>query len=138
MERKVEVGASIREKSPWLDSARILVVEDEVVIAMDLQALLEDHGAQVVGPAYTLSVALGFATGIDISAAVLDLRLGREPISPVARILAARRIPFLFYSGQAASDPLRAEWPNSIILSKPARSREIIETVALLLKNRAP
>src|SRR5437762_10954305 len=103
-----------------LAGRRILVVEDEVIVAIDIQMILEDAGARVVGPAHTLRSALERAEHEEISAAILDLRLGRDSIEPVARTLARRGIPFLFYTGQSRADPLRSEWPSAPLLSKPA------------------
>ena len=121
-------GASSR-----LSGARILIVEDEVIVAMDIQNILEDEGAKVVGPAYTLNQALEFASRTDISAAILDLRVGRNSVGPVARLLAARNIPFVFYSGQSSSDPLRSEWPKTRLLTKPSPGSELVAATAALL-----
>src|SRR5215469_596961 len=89
---------------PRLAGARILVVEDEFIIALEIQANLEEAGATVVGPALTLQQALELAENESLSAAMLDLRLGRDSAAAVAQVLAERHIPFLFYTGQPASD----------------------------------
>src|SRR5579862_9929896 len=78
---------------PRLAGARILVVEDEFIIALEIQANLEEAGATVVGPALTLEQALELAQNDGLSAAMLDLRLGRDSASPVAQVLAERHIP---------------------------------------------
>ncbi len=91
-----------------LSGARVLVVEDEAFIAFELQATLTDAGAQVIGPSLTLAEAFALASRENLSAAVLDVRLGRDTIGPVARQLAARGIPFLFYTGQVETDPIRS------------------------------
>lgn len=114
----------------------VLVVEDEVIIAMELQAALEDAGAHVIGPAHTLDAALECAAHDELSAAVLDLRLGREPVGPVARLLAQRDVPFVFYSGQPQNDPLRQEWPSAIFLTKPTVPGKLIGAIASLLHER--
>src|SRR2546421_9257076 len=84
-----------------LQGCRVLVVEDEFIIALEIQSDLEDAGATVVGPAFTLRLAMDLAAHADVSAATLDLRLGRDSVRPVARILADRGIPFVFYTGQS-------------------------------------
>src|SRR5437868_11638335 len=117
-----------------LQGCRVLVVEDEFIIALEIQSDLEDAGATVVGPAFTLRLAMDLAAHADLSAATLDLRLGRDSVRPVARILADRGIPFAFYTGQPANDPVRAEWPRSRFLSKPAGAEEIVQAVAELVK----
>ncbi len=91
-----------------LQGARIFVAEDEVLIAMQLCDDLADVGAQIVGPAHALAEALECASEAEISAAILDCRLGRGSIEPVARRLAERDVPFVFYTGQTLSDPLLA------------------------------
>src|SRR5215469_3841942 len=87
-----------------LEGARVLVVEDEFIIALEIQANLEEARATVVGPALTLQQALELAENESLSAAMLDLRLGRDSAAAVAQVLAERHIPFLFYTGQPASD----------------------------------
>jgi DNA-binding response OmpR family regulator len=113
--------------------SRVLIVEDEVIVAMDLQNTLEDEGAEVVGPAYTLDQAIAFASQADISAAILDLRIGRDSAAPVARLLTARNIPFVFYTGQSRSDLLLSEWPKTRVLSKPSPGLELVAAAAAML-----
>jgi CheY-like chemotaxis protein len=117
-----------------LRGVRVLVVEDEFIIALEIQSDLEDAGATVVGPAYTLAAAIELAAHADITAATLDLRLGRSSVRPVAQILTERGIPFVFYTGQPAADPVRAEWPRARVLSKPAEAEEIVRSIAELAK----
>jgi CheY-like chemotaxis protein len=116
-----------------LRGQQILVVEDEPIIAMELQASLEDDGAEVIGPACTLAAALDLATRAQFSAAILDITLGQETVAPVARLLRQRGIPFLFYSGQTKSDPVRREWPDTPALPKPTPPQRIAQAVAALL-----
>ena len=127
---------SRQEGRGCLEGVRILIAEDEALIAMELISIFEDVGATVVGPCRTLSAALARAQEEGLSAAILDLRLGRDSSTPLARVLAERRIPFFFYSGQAGNDPIRAEWPDSILISKPAKADRLIDTAVDLLKSR--
>jgi DNA-binding response OmpR family regulator len=127
-----EIGTNRVERP--LESTRILIAEDEVIIAMELQSMIEDYGLQVVGPAHTLKHATELALREDISAAILDLCLGRDAISAVARILETRQIPFIFYSGQAANDPIRMEWPDHSVISKPADADRLLACLAVLLE----
>ena len=87
--------------SPALRDRRILVVEDEYLIALNLQDSLENAGSVVLGPA-----RLGrqgdqqtIESEPDIDAAVLDVNLGGVAAYPVADMLIARKIPFIFTSG---------------------------------------
>jgi DNA-binding NtrC family response regulator len=124
-------------RSGRLEGARILVVEDEVIIALDIAASLEDEGAEVIGPSHTLADAMAVASKSPISAAILDMRLGSASVSPVARLLSERKIPFIFYSGQAHSDPMRSEWPASKIFSKPTPLRLLIDALVRLIGGRS-
>lgn len=119
-----------------LNGIRILVVEDEAFIAFDLYATLTDAGAEVVGPSLTLTEAFALAGRENLSAAVLDVRLGRDTVGPVARQLAARGIPFLFYTGQVEAEAIRRQWPHCKIISKPASLRTLVGAVAALCNER--
>jgi DNA-binding response OmpR family regulator len=118
-----------------LSGARILVVEDEFVIAMQLQSLFEEEGAQVLGPYYNLADALEHAADADISAASLDVNLGRETAAPVAILLAGRKVPFVFYSVQT-NDPSLADWRHIPVIQKPAAPSDLIEVIAALVHRR--
>jgi DNA-binding response OmpR family regulator len=86
-----------------LKDKRVLVVEDEVIVAMAIENELLDAGAEVVGPAGSVGDALRLmelaAGDGGLSAAVLDIRLAGEAVTPVADALAERRVPFLFATG---------------------------------------
>lgn len=83
-----------------LKGRRILVVEDEYIIAADLTQSLEDFGVSVIGPAGSVRDALALVSGNPaIDAAVLDINLSAEKIYPVAAALRERRVPFVFATG---------------------------------------
>lgn len=94
--------------SSSLRDRHILVVEDEYMLATELQAELEIAGATVIGPAPSVERALALVEEQpDIDAAVLDVNLGGEPVFPVADMLAGRSVPFVFatgYDDRAISD----------------------------------
>lgn len=83
----------------WLNGKRILVVEDEALIAVMVEDMLTDMGSSVVGPAATIEAALKLAGAEMIDAAVLDVNVRGERIDPVADALFARGIPMLFATG---------------------------------------
>lgn len=120
-----------------LRGSRILVADDEFIIAMAVQSCLEDEGAEVVGPSFTLAATQALAKQQTISAAVLDVRLGRESVEPAAQILSERGIPFLFYSGQSTTDTIRREWPHARLLTKPASDQQLVAAVVTLLQTKA-
>ncbi|WP_189455216.1 response regulator [Cognatilysobacter bugurensis] len=80
-----------------LDGLRLLLVEDEYVLALGITDVLVDAGADVLGPVGSVSDALSLVEQIpEIDAAVLDVNLAGETIYPVADALQARGVPFLF------------------------------------------
>src|SRR3954451_25179589 len=80
-----------------LEGLRVLVVEDDPIIALDGKATLERAGGSVVGTAYRIAQALALLdTEFDV--AVLDFRLEAETPQPVAEKLLTRGVPFLFYT----------------------------------------
>jgi len=117
-----------------LKGSRILIVEDEFIIALEIQSCLEEAGATVVGPAFTLSKAIELASQENLSAAMLDLRLGYESAAPVAAVLAERHIPFVFYTGQPVADPVRRAWPQATTVSKPASDDQIVSAMAEIIR----
>lgn len=83
---------------------RILVVEDEAIVAMLLEDMLAELGYEVVGPVTRLDRALELARNAAIGAAVLDLNLNGEDTYPVADALSARAIPFIFATGYGVKE----------------------------------
>jgi DNA-binding response OmpR family regulator len=124
-----------RVKSEFvLNGARILVVEDDSFICMELGAILTAAGAEVVGPCRTLAEARGVVVADGISGAVLDFRLGRQTSLPVARQLRERGIPFLFFTGQINTNELLAEYPSAKVVFKPFQRRTILAAVSEMLE----
>ncbi len=86
--------------SASLQGRRILVVEDDFVLAQDLREELEGQGAEVVGPAATVTAALDLLrSGPAPCAAILDVNVGGESVYPVADALRVRETPFIFATG---------------------------------------
>ncbi len=108
---------------------RILVVEDEELIAMLLEDFLLDLGCEIVGPAGTVAAALPLVEAGGIAGALLDLSLNGEPVYPVADTLAARGIPFIFTTGYAQAD-LAPRFAGTPTLAKPFSSRALQDTIA--------
>lgn len=130
--------ASEVEATPLpLNGLRVLVVEDDFFIGLELNAILSDAGAVVLGPSQTVASALELAGDQTLSAAVLDIRLGQDTVEPVARRLAGLGTPFLFYTGQTKTDPVRTAWPDCRIVAKPALPTALIAAVVTLLKKRS-
>ncbi|MBN9033644.1 MAG: hypothetical protein BGO05_12840 [Rhizobiales bacterium 63-7] len=98
--------------------ARILIVEDEALIAMLLEEMLTDLGYELAGTAATLAQALELAEATELEGAILDLSLGGEKSLPVADVLAARGIPYMFASGYGRSG-LEEPYASRALLRKP-------------------
>jgi CheY-like chemotaxis protein len=104
--------------SPLRDR-RILVVEDEYLIAMTLSEHLEEVGSIVVGPVSSVEKAIkAIESNQQIDAAVVDVNLGGAMAFPVADALLARNIPFIFTSGYEG-DALRERYPQIKNCLKP-------------------
>jgi DNA-binding response OmpR family regulator len=121
-----------------LRGARILIVEDEAIIALELKYILTEAGACVIGPARTMEAALRLAHNPDLAAAVLDVQVGPEPVFAVAKRLAQRHVPFIFHTGHANRERLSSGWPEALVLTKPATSEELVLALArLVLSDKA-
>jgi len=82
-----------------LKGKRILVVEDEYMLASDIARFLEAHGAAIIGPVGRVRAALDLVAEQQPDAAVLDVNLHNEPVYPVADALIDRGVPIVFATG---------------------------------------
>jgi two-component system, response regulator PdtaR len=112
----------------------VLVVEDEFLIAMELEAILTGAGYQVLGPAATVGTALFLLEDKCPNAAVLDVNLGGERVTPVARALMTRNIPFVVASAywpiDLANEPLLS---SAVNLGKPTSAACLLKEMSRLL-----
>ena len=108
---------------------QVLVVEDVCLLAMDLELLLERHGFRVLGPAATVAEALRLLAGDRPDAALLDVNIGGEMVTPVAGRLRAMGVPFVLTSAydRAELSPELAGAPN---LAKPVNERQLLLALA--------
>ena len=121
------------KRAPALHGARILVVEDDFLISTELDMILADAGATVVGPCRTLAQAERVIEGNQISAAILDFRLGNATTLPVAAQLHHHGIPFVFFTGQTNSSQIESACPGAKVISKPFQRRTIVAALADVL-----
>ncbi len=113
----------------------VLIVEDEMYLAMLLQDLLEDAGYRVLKAA-RLPAAVALAESGEIDAAMLDINLGGTEVFPAAHVLRQRGIPFLFTSGYG-SNGLPPEYRHSPMLQKPYDQALLQQALDALLEQKA-
>lgn len=102
-----------------LSGRRVLVVEDESLVAMLLETILEDMGCTPVGPASSIDEALALATdGEPLDAALLDVNVAGRQVFPVAEALKERGVPFVFSTGYGEGG-LPEEWRGQSTIQKP-------------------
>lgn len=109
-------------------TARILIVEDEPMIALSLEDVLVDAGFQIAGVAGKLDKALALIESGGCDAAIIDANLAGVSASPAAIALAARGLPFIMMSGYSMEQML-GEYPQAYFLSKPCRPELLIGTL---------
>jgi CheY-like chemotaxis protein len=112
-----------------LAGAKILVVEDEAIIAAFVVDILDELGATVVGPAYSVPRALALATTEPIDAALLDVNVRDASVIPVRDALRERGIPIVFATGYGASQS-REITMGSPVIDKPYSPERIARALA--------
>jgi len=121
-----------------LDGLRILVLEDELLIAMDLEQLCRDHGAADVTIARELAEIDEQALPSRFDAAIVDLMLGAVSTLDFAAGLRNEGVPFVFASGYSDPDEVRSSFPDIRLLTKPYSGEDLIEAVAAACGRVAP
>ena len=108
---------------------RVLVVEDEMIVSMMLVDMLGDLGHEVVGTAACLDDAMRLAETAELDVAMLDLHLSGQQTYPVAEVLRARGLRFVFATGYGG-DGLPATWRGTPTLQKPFMMQDLEEALA--------
>ena len=116
-----------------LVGTRVLVVEDDFVLLLELEWILSEAGAKIVGLCQTTEQAHAHLRRDDIDIAVLDFQLRGETSLSVAQELARRNMPFIFYTGEAETDFISGRWPRCKIISKPAQPEELVAALTSLV-----
>jgi two-component SAPR family response regulator len=98
---------------------RILIVEDEYLVAQETRRMLEKCGAHVVGPVSNLADGTDYTRNGQVDAAILDIKLDEELVFPLADLLDSLAIPFVFATGHEASI-LPDRYKGYILCEKPA------------------
>ena len=114
-----------------LKGKRILIIEDEPLISMDIEANLTRAGCDIVGPASTLDQAKLLVEKADFDAALVDANLAGRPVDELASVLTRRNIPFAFVTGYGR-DALPAAFGEGIVLDKPFTQEQLLTMVGQL------
>ena len=124
-----------------LEGLKILLVEEEILIAMDVEQLCYDHGAVAVAtisseaklaPEALDSIEAQTAV-MAIDVAILDVRVGEGSTSELARRLKNQGIPFIFATGYTTVEPFFAEFPDIPVVAKPYASEELTQAIAAVV-----
>jgi CheY-like chemotaxis protein len=119
-----------RDRSPG-ERRRVLVIEDELMIAMLIEDMLDELGYDVVVTAMRLDQAEEAARGADFDLAMLDVNIAGQWSFPVAAILHDRGIPFLFATGYGQAG-VTAHYPDATVLKKPFTTQQLGQALASL------
>ena len=114
---------------------RVLVAEDEALVSMLIEDMLLDFGTEVIGPVARVKDALRLARETDLNLAILDINLAGEATYPVADVLGARGIPFVFATGYKV-DEIPDRFDGSLRLSKPFAFDTFEDTLRAALAGR--
>jgi CheY-like chemotaxis protein len=125
--------ASQRPSDPLL-GRRVLIVEDDPFITLALEETLTEFGLIVAGSARSLPQAIRLAQTVAFDLALLDVNIGQDRIDPVADIISARGIPFVFTTGCGRAG-LPEAYLQQAIVEKPFYVEEILRTLRDQLAN---
>src|SRR5262245_25828979 len=116
-----------------LQGKRILVIEDEPLVSMQLEADLAAAGCEVIGPAATLDRAKALVEEGRYDAALLDVNLKGQPVDELAALLTEKNRPFAFVTGYGR-DALPEAFRGAAVLAKPFSSDQLLATAQGLLR----
>lgn len=112
---------------------RVLIVEDEMIVGMELESVLERQGCTVLGPVPTVARALEALDHAQPDAALLDLNLQGQSARPVAAALSAQGVPFVVVTGYSTAQSREPELRTAPRVDKPVNYVELVRVLAQLL-----
>lgn len=101
-------------------SASVLIAEDELIVAIDIESIVEEAGFAVAGTCETVAATLAAIERRLPGCAVLDVRLLDGEVYPAADALSAAGVPIIFHSGHADEANLRERYPRAQVCAKPS------------------
>jgi two-component sensor histidine kinase len=116
-----------------LAGRRLLVIEDEPLVALDLVAGLEEAGAEIVGSAGTVEEALQLIESASIDAVLLDANLRGRPVDDLAAALTRKNVPFVFVTGYG-HESLPRSFSTAPMLAKPFSREQLLRAVTPLIE----
>jgi len=121
--------ADIETPDGDISAARVLIVEDQMLIAMDIEQILRDAGVSDFVTSATVSDAIEKIDRFIPTVAVLDVNLGTETSEEVAQELKRRSVPFAFTTGYGETAAVVKQFPEAPVLQKPYDARSIVRTI---------
>jgi CheY-like chemotaxis protein len=121
-----------------LNGLRVLIVEDEPLVAILLEDMLGEFGCEIAGPAYSLEEAVAAARSEErIDVAILDVNLRGAPVYPVAEVLVERNVRFVFASGYG-TEGVDEKWRDWLSLPKPFTAHDVVRVLLAALDAPSP
>jgi DNA-binding response OmpR family regulator len=121
-----------------LRGRRVLIVEDEMLVAMEIESLLRREGCAVVGPAPTVARALALLDQERPDAALLDLNLNGQAATPVAAALIKDGVPFVLVTGYSEEQMRELGLRHAARVGKPVNERELLRVLTWQLETSIP
>lgn len=119
-----------------LNDSAVLIVEDNVYLALDLSQAVEESNGRVVGPVATVAEALALVEREPIAAALLDSQLADRDVTPVVMVLAAKGVPFVIHSATGLPPEIEQLVPDVPLLVEPLHAEAAVTRLAAELKRR--
>jgi PAS domain S-box-containing protein len=119
-----------------LSGIRVLVIEDEPLVAMDIASRLAEAGCEVIGPAGTLEKARSLIETAEFDAALVDANLAGDPVDELAAALTRRKVPFAFVTGYGR-DALPQGFREAAMIGKPFTEKALLATIERIVERGA-
>lgn len=134
-QRRAEKDGSTQEHIP-ISGNRVMIVEDEALVAMVVSESLTNLGCSVVGPFSRCSDAMAAIETGEVDAAILDVNLDGEMVYPLADMLSVRGVPFIFVTGYGA-ESIDSRFSHVPVIQKPIE-RHVLQRIFVPTKDEAP
>lgn len=113
---------------------RILIIEDEFLVSLEIETVLTDAGFDVLEPAATIESALRILESEPVDAVILDRNLGGEDVSEIANRLRERKIPFVFLTGYGP-ETIPQQFQDVPLIAKPFDEQQLIASVQAMFQD---